>query len=170
MPQLPARYRFASIVLVAWLCGPGYGVAAEYVSGKVWPEPKVIDPGCAAKGPSDAIVLFDGKDLSQWVGGEKWIVKDGVATPHDGGIASKKSFGSCQIHLEFATPAKVEGHGQGRGNSGVYLMNTYELQILDLLGEAAGVFGPPAEAAAAPSVSRQSGSIPQHLDSGVVVL
>ena len=131
MPECLVRYRFASIALVVCLCGLEYGVAAEYVSGKVWPEPKIIDPGCAAKAPSDAIVLFDGKDLSQWVDGEKWILKDGAATSHGGGIHTKRAFGSCQLHLEFATPAKVEGHSQGRGNSGVYFMNTYELQILD---------------------------------------
>jgi hypothetical protein len=105
--------------------------AAEYVSGKVWPEPKVIDPGDACRAPSDAIVLFDGKDLSKWDGGDKWLIKDGVATPQVAGITTKQPFGSCQLHVEFATPAKVEGEGQGRGNSGVYLMNTFELQILD---------------------------------------
>lgn len=125
------RRRFGSLVFAAWLCGPGLAVAAEYVSGKVWSEPKVIDPGCATKAPSDAVVLFDGKGLSQWVDGEKWIVKDGAATSHGGGIRTKQGFGSCQLHLEFATPEKVEGHGQGRGNSGVYFMNAYELQILD---------------------------------------
>ena len=122
------------VVLVAVLGSAGLAaclMAAEYVSGKVWPEPKVIDPGDACKAPSDAIVLFDGKDLSPWEGGEKWIVKDGYAISHGAGINSKRKFGSCQLHLEFATPEKVEGEGQGRGNSGVYLMNTYELQILD---------------------------------------
>ncbi len=120
--------------LVLWLLGmvlASDARTAEYVSGKVWPEPKVVDPGCATKAPSDAIVLFDGKDLSKWNGGEQWIVKDGTATPDKGGITTKQAFGSCQLHVEFATPEKVEGTGQGRGNSGVYLMNTYELQILD---------------------------------------
>jgi len=122
------------VVLVAVLGSAGLAaclMAAEYVSGKVWPEPKVIDPGDACKAPSDAIALFDGKDLAQWEGGEKWIVKDGCAVSHGAGINTKRKFGSCQLHLEFATPEKVEGQGQGRGNSGVYLMNTYELQILD---------------------------------------
>lgn len=104
---------------------------AEYVSGKVWPEPKVIDPGDASRAPSDAIALFDGKDLSKWVDGDKWIVKDGVATAAGASINTKQGFGSCQLHLEFATPAKVEGHGQGRGNSGIFFMSAYELQILD---------------------------------------
>ena len=112
--------------LVLWLLGmvlASDARTAEYVSGKVWPEPKVVDPGCATKAPSDAIVLFDGKDLSKWNGGEQWIVKDGTATPDKGGITTKQAFGSCQLHVEFATPEKVEGTGQGRGNSGVYLMS-----------------------------------------------
>ncbi len=107
------------------LCG------GEYISGKVWPEPKVIDAGSAAKAPSDAIVLFDGKDLSQWEGGEKWIIKDGAAIAHGGSIQTKRAFGDCQLHVEWASPEKVEGEGQGRGNSGVYLMSHYEVQILD---------------------------------------
>ena len=131
MTQSLTRRLVASVLWLAWFCGPGCAVAAEYVSGKVWPEPKVIDPGCAAKAPSDAVVLFDGKDLSQWAGGDQWLIKDGAATSRGGGITSKQAFGSCQLHVEFATPEKVEGTGQGRGNSGVYLMNTYELQILD---------------------------------------
>ncbi|MGQ9575988.1 MAG: 3-keto-disaccharide hydrolase [Thermoguttaceae bacterium] len=106
-------------------------MAKEYISGKVWPEPKVIDPGDGSRPPSDAIVLFDGKDLSQWEGGEQWIVKDGVATSRGGDIRTKRGFGSCQLHVEWAAPEKIEGEGQGRGNSGVYLMSNYEVQILD---------------------------------------
>ncbi len=104
--------------------------AAEYISGKVWPEPKVIDPG-NGKPPCDAIVLFDGKDLSKWNDGDKWIVKDGAATSDKTNITTKQGFGSCQLHVEWAEPEKVVGSSQGRGNSGVFLMNTYELQILD---------------------------------------
>lgn len=103
----------------------------EYQSGIKWAEPKVVDPGAAAGGaPSDAIVLFDGKDLSQWEGG-KWIVKDGCAISHEADIKTKQGFGDCQLHVEWATPEKVEGSSQGRGNSGVFLMSNYELQILD---------------------------------------
>ena len=104
----------------------------EYKSGIVWPEPKVVTPGKTdPEPPSDAIVLFDGKDLSQWKDGEKWDIKDGVATAQKTGITTKDSFGDCQVHLEFATPEKVSGSGQGRGNSGVYMMTKYEIQILD---------------------------------------
>ena len=107
----------------------------EYKSGIVWPKPAVIEvgpaPNAPAPVPSDAIVLFDGKSLSAWDGGDQWPIDDGAATTAKGGITSKQAFGDCQIHLEFATPSKVEGSGQGRGNSGLYLMGQYEVQILD---------------------------------------
>jgi hypothetical protein len=105
--------------------------ADEYLSGIIWPEPKMVDPGPPGGRPADAIVLFDGKDLSEWQGGEKWRVEGGVATARGGGITSKRSFGDCQLHIEWASPEKVEGSGQGRGNSGVYFMGNYEVQILD---------------------------------------
>jgi hypothetical protein len=121
------------LALAAWL---GLGatawlVAGEYKSGKVWPEPKKVAPGEAGGAPSDAIVLFDGKDLSAFEGGEKWLIKDGVATVQGGSITSKQSFGDCQLHVEWASPAEVKGKGQGRGNSGLYLQDRYEVQILD---------------------------------------
>jgi hypothetical protein len=104
----------------------------EYKSGKVWPEPKVITPGKTDDAaPSDAIVLFDGKDLSAWSGGDRWRIEDGVATVRGGDIETKKSFGDCQLHIEWAAPEKVSGSGQGRGNSGVYFMKHYEIQVLD---------------------------------------
>jgi Domain of Unknown Function (DUF1080) len=103
----------------------------EYKSGIVWEEPKVVTPGKHTEPPSDAIVLFDGKDLSKWDGGDKWIIKDGYAIAAKAGINSKDSFGDCQLHLEFASPEVVKGKGQGRGNSGVYMMQKYEIQILD---------------------------------------
>lgn len=106
----------------------------EYKSGVVWPEPVVVTPGSDNGAPSDAVVLFDGKDLSQWTGGDKWIIADGAATSAKGDIVTKESFGDCQFHLEFATPAEIKGSGQGRGNSGVYFMGRYELQILDSFG------------------------------------
>jgi len=110
------------------------GSAAE--EGEIPPpknEPHVINPGPP---PSDATVLFDGKDLSQWQsangGPAKWEVKDGVITvTHTGDIATKQVFGDCQLHVEWATPAEVEGNGQERGNSGVYLQSRYEIQVLD---------------------------------------
>ncbi|HLA84603.1 MAG TPA: DUF1080 domain-containing protein [Thermoguttaceae bacterium] len=103
----------------------------EWTSGILWPKPPVVDPGPADGPPSDAVVLFDGKDLSQWDGGERWLVQDGVATARGGDMATKKSFGDCQLHVEWAAPEKIAGTDQARGNSGVYLMGRYEVQILD---------------------------------------
>ncbi|QDU64572.1 hypothetical protein Pan216_54620 [Planctomycetes bacterium Pan216] len=102
-----------------------------YESGIIWPEPTMVEPGSATKAPSDAIVLFDGKDLSKWKDGEKWRVEDGIAYADKGYIRTKQPFGDCQLHLEFATPEEAKGKEQQRGNSGVFLMGKYEVQILD---------------------------------------
>ena len=89
----------------------------------------MIDPG-ARPGPSDAIVLFDGKDMSPMGKGDQWIVRDGWSPPATT-IRTKQAFGDCQLHVEWAEPDKVVGSGQGRGNSGVFLMGSYEIQVLD---------------------------------------
>lgn len=101
-------------------------------------EPPIITPGKASSDPpSDAIVLFDGKDLSKWRsanGGEaKWKVQDGYmeVVRRTGDIATVQEFGDCQLHIEWAAPAEVKGEGQERGNSGVFLMERYEVQVLD---------------------------------------
>jgi hypothetical protein len=129
------RFQFFVLFIAAGIALLGATVlgffAEEWKSGKVWPEPKVIDPGPPDGPPADAIVLFDGKDLSQWEGGEKWPIENGVATVRGGGITTKQAFGDCQLHVEWASPAEVKGKGQGRGNSGVYLQGRYEVQILD---------------------------------------
>jgi hypothetical protein len=108
--------------------------------------PRVVTPGASVGAPpSDAIVLFDGKDLSNWVSEKDgtsaapWTVTDGVITvvPKSGGMRTKQSFGDVQLHIEWATPAEVKGEGQDRGNSGVFLMASaasgggYEVQVLD---------------------------------------
>lgn len=107
------------------------------------PEPKRVTPGGFStpsqpgRPPSDAIVLFDGTDLSKWETGKgeppKWIVTNGVmqVTPGTGAIRTKAKFGDCQLHVEWAAPAKVEGDSQGRSNSGVFLMDRLEIQVLD---------------------------------------
>jgi hypothetical protein len=118
----------AALLLTARL---GKAWVDEYKSGIVWPEPAAVDPGPPGGSPSDAIVLFDGTDLSQFAGGDEWEIKDGYAVARKNGVTSKQAFGDCQLHLEFATPEEISGKGQGRGNSGVYLMGRYEVQILD---------------------------------------
>lgn len=135
-PVVGNRSRFALLGLLgaglvfSGLVGRADG-PKEYKSGKVWPMPKTVDPGPPGGPPSDAIVLFDGKDLAQWSGGEQWTIEDGAATVRKGDIETKRGFGDCQLHVEWASPDKVSGHGQGRGNSGIFLMGQYELQVLD---------------------------------------
>lgn len=105
---------------------------------EVWePVPPIVTPGADLAPPSDAIVLFDGTDLSAWEragGGEAgWRVGDGAMTvaAGSGGIRTRRGFGDIQLHLEWRSPSVVSGEGQERGNSGVYLMGRYELQVLD---------------------------------------
>lgn len=95
--------------------------------------PEVITPGTNNQAPSDAIVLFDGTDLDSWEGGD-WKVEDGAVTvePGTGGIRTKKGFGDIQLHIEWRSPEVVDGDGQGRGNSGVFLQGRYEVQVLDM--------------------------------------
>lgn len=101
------------------------------------PVPPVVTPGTCTAPPSDAIVLFDGTDLSKWerANGEPapWEVKDDAFTvvPRTGGIQTKQGFGDVQLHIEWRAPAEVKGEGQGRGNSGVFFMGSYEVQVLD---------------------------------------
>jgi 3-keto-disaccharide hydrolase len=137
------------------------GVMVHETDPAKQPQPVIVTPGTAStqdkpgQAPSDAAVLFDGKNLDNWSSTKadeatKWQVKNGamMPTPKSGMIQSKGQFGSCQLHLEFATPTPVEGEGQGRGNSGVFLMGMYEVQILDSYenttypdGQAAALYG-----------------------------
>jgi hypothetical protein len=103
----------------------------EYMTGIQWPEPPIVTPGEGGAPPSDAIVLFDGKDLSAWEGGENWRVEDGVAIVGHGDIRTKQSFGDCQLHIEWSAPVPAVGESQGRGNSGIFLQDRYEIQVLD---------------------------------------
>jgi len=108
---------------------------------EVWePEPVVVTPGQSTAAPSDAIVLFDGTNTGEWMHKDgspcKWTVQDGAmtVTAGTGGIFTKRIFGDCQLHIEWRTPAEVKGEGQGRGNSGIFLQNRYEVQVLDNYG------------------------------------
>jgi hypothetical protein len=144
------------------------------------PIPPVVDPGPAgppSPAPADAVVLFDGKDLAPWedMKGNPagWKVADRFmeVVAKTGSIRTKKGFGDCQLHIEWATPAVVAGEGQGRGNSGVFLMDTYEVQILDSYnnrtyadGQAASIYGqfPPFVNACRPPGEWQSYDIVFH--------
>ena len=100
------------------------------------PQPPVVTPGDLKSPPSDAIVLFDGKDLSSWHSKDQpatWKVENGYieVVPRTGGIQTKGEYGTIQLHLEFTEPEEVKGDSQGRGNSGVFLMGIYEIQVLD---------------------------------------
>jgi hypothetical protein len=113
---------------------------------EVWqPVPAVVTPGATLSAPpSDAVVLFDGKNEDEWVSAQdhtpaKWIVADGLLTvaKSTGNIETRRHFHNYQLHVEFRIPADITGTGQGRGNSGVFLASTgpgdagYELQVLD---------------------------------------
>jgi len=119
------------------------------------PQPVIVAPGSEnSSPPSDALVLFDGTDLSNWQrdnGKEpKWKVENGhmEVTEGKGSLRTKRVFGDCQLHVEWATPSRAEGKGQSRGNSGIYLMSKYEVQVLDSYanvtypdGQAASIYG-----------------------------
>ena len=121
------------------------------------PRPPVVQPAPQAgqaPPPSDAIVLFDGKDLAQWQAEDgsaaKWVVRDGFVEvkPGTGMLVSRRGFGDAQLHIEWATPTPPKGEGQERGNSGIFLMGIYELQVLDSYkndtyadGQAGAIYG-----------------------------
>jgi hypothetical protein len=114
--------------------------------------PKKVTPGLPLLNeapPADALVLFDGKDLSQWVA-PNWKVENGYmeVAPRSGAMVTKEKFGDCQLHVEWMIPKGVEGAGQGRGNSGIELMRRYEIQVLESFenqtyadGQAASIYG-----------------------------
>ena len=147
------------------------------------PLPPVITPGTAStqdtsgKPPSDAVVLFDGSNLAQWLdkdgGPAKWKLENGYmeVVPKTGNMRTRNSFGDCQLHVEFAEPVPARGESQERGNSGVFLMGEYEIQVLDSYenktyadGQAAAVYGqyPPLVNASRPPGQWQSYDIVFH--------
>src|SRR5687768_1755645 len=106
------------------------------------PQPRVVDPGpftTSVPPPSDAIVLFDGRSLSEWRSADsanvpaRWRVQDGYmeVAAGTGAIATAQAFGDVQLHVEWMAPRPTAGGGQDRGNSGVFFMGRYEVQVLD---------------------------------------
>lgn len=118
---------------------------SEYrVHDSTRPQPPVVTPGtessqdAAGAVPSNAVILFDGADLSQWEnckggGAAGWKVENGYmeVVPQSGNIRTTEIFGDCQLHVEWCAPTEIKGSSQGRGNSGVFLMELYEVQVLD---------------------------------------
>ncbi|HUJ25486.1 MAG TPA: DUF1080 domain-containing protein [Myxococcales bacterium] len=147
------------------------------------PQPAAVDPGTASsqetpgRPPSDAIVLFDGKDLSRWRQQDgspaRWIVAKGYfeVVPGSGYLYTRDAFGDCQLHVELAEPEPPKGEDQNRGNSGVFLHGLYEVQVLDSYrsatypdGQSAAVYGqfPPLVNASRPPGEWQSYDIVFH--------
>lgn len=116
-------------------------------SGRAGSAPlRAVDPGPPGGPPSDAVVLFDGKDLSRWRGrqGEaRWKVEGGIVTvvPGTGDLITRDGWGDSQLHLEWRIPADVQGKGEGRGNSGIKIHEAYEIQILDSYGDSSNPKG-----------------------------
>lgn len=144
--QFSRPLALAAVITVASTLSAQQATKPRHEDTEIWePVPKVVAPGatCGAP-PSDAIALFDGKNLDQWVSASdkspaKWIVADGVLTVSKtaGSIETQRTFKDYQLHLEWKVPENITGTGQARGNSGVFLASTgpgdagYELQVLD---------------------------------------
>lgn len=135
------QFILASVTLISCL-GTSFAQGDHKLTEQWKPVPAKINPGNTQQAPDDAIILFDGKNLSQWVSAKdgsspaKWTVENGFFTvkPGTGDIKTKLQFEDFQLHIEWRTPTKIEGEGQDRGNSGIFLMEQYELQVLDSYG------------------------------------
>ncbi len=159
---------FGLIGVVLFLSGTLFGQAAlaQYEAPENWdihdkerPQPKKVDTGegfqMPTAPPSDAVILFDGTDLSAWESSSdgsdaQWKVENGYfeVVPGTGGIRTKDGFGDVQLHIEWASPSPPKGEGQDSGNSGVFLMSQYEVQVLNSYqnktypdGQASAVYG-----------------------------
>ena len=131
------KWESVALVLILLLMYNYAGFSQDPKDTEDWSQkPDVVIPGKKQDPPGDAIILFDGTDLSKWTTGSEeaqWKVfgKSMTVVPGTGSIRTKQSFGDVQLHLEWRAPRKVAGDGQERGNSGVYLMGLYEVQVLD---------------------------------------
>ncbi len=149
MKKLTSTFAFL-LVSAGFTFAQNQPVKQNPESTEIWaPVPPVVTPGVYSANtagttpPSDAIVLFDGKNADNWVANKgynptnstdplQWPVQNGVLYSSKSSSAmTKQQFGDMQLHIEFQTPSKVEGNGQGRGNSGIFLQGRYEIQVLD---------------------------------------
>ncbi|TFG46096.1 MAG: DUF1080 domain-containing protein [Gemmatimonadales bacterium] len=174
-----------ALIVILMASGAVHSTAAQTPSG--WrahdlhrPRPTIVAPGHAAESvrpPSDAVVLFDGSGVAAWRNGNGegagWVVRNGAmeAAPGAGYVYSRQEFGDVQLHVEWAAPSPPKDTGQGRGNSGVFLMGDYELQVLDSYhndtypdGQAGAAYGqyPPMVNASLPPGAWQSYDIIFH--------
>ncbi len=168
------------LMLFVVLLMPGQAFGQWKVHDLERPKPAIVTPPAQVlpvPPPPDAVVLFDGTDLSEWeaVDGSptKWVIKDNnmESVAGAGYIQSKKAFGDMHLHVEWAAPLPVKGNSQGRGNSGVFLMGQYEVQVLDSYdnptyadGQAGAIYGqyPPLVNASRPPGEWQSYDIFWH--------
>ncbi len=130
----PALFMLGGFVATFLFLTNGLGEFQDkrFDDGNIWPMPKDITPGTDNGPPSDAIVLFNGKDFNAWNKAGKWKVDEDGGTTAVSLIETKQPFGDCQLHVEFASPKIVKGKDQGRGNNGIGFMGgRYEIQVLD---------------------------------------
>ncbi|MEX0928078.1 MAG: DUF1080 domain-containing protein [Balneolales bacterium] len=133
-PVIPVLSLMVSFVLLPWIQAPAQHAEWDPELTELWePVPGSIVPGAEGLPPADAIILFDGSGVGSWEGGSKWSLDNGVlvAEPGTGGIRTRQGFGDIQLHLEWRIPDDVDGESQERGNSGIFLQERYEIQILD---------------------------------------
>jgi Domain of Unknown Function (DUF1080) len=154
---VPARLKGAGPPIEGYTNTPILPVTQWHMHDPNRPEPSAVTPGQtfsqSAPAPSDAEVLFDGKDLSKWENERgqdaRWVVRDGyMETAAQQAIRTRGKWADFQLHLEFATPTPPNGNGQSRGNSGVLINNMYEVQVLDSYqsktypdGQCAAIYG-----------------------------
>ena len=154
---MPARLKGAEPPIEGYTNTPILPVTQWHIHDPNRPEPSAVTPGQtfsqSAPAPSDAEMLFDGKDLSKWENERgqdaRWVVRDDyMETAAQQAIRTRGKWADFQLHLEFATPTPPNGNGQSRGNSGVLINNMYEVQVLDSYqsktypdGQCAAIYG-----------------------------
>ncbi len=134
--------QFINTLIIWCLCTVMYGQSIPPQATEVWePVPRIVTPGVNNGSPSDAIVLFDGAHATEWIHRDgspaKWEIDNGIliVKPGTGDIFTHRKFADCQLHIEWQAPETPQGKGQDHGNSGVFLQDRYEVQILDSHGD-----------------------------------